>query len=74
MAVAAASACAVAADIESTRGLHCCVVKSGLEADLAVQNVLIEAYAEAGKVELARKVFDEMRERVVVSWNSIFAI
>lgn len=36
---------------------------------MAVQNVLIEAYAEAGKVDVARKMFDEMRERYVVSWN-----
>ncbi|AES93706.2 putative tetratricopeptide-like helical domain, DYW domain-containing protein [Medicago truncatula] len=51
--------------------VHGVVVKMGLVKDLFVANSLIHFYAACGKVDLGRKVFDEMLERNVVSWTSL---
>ncbi|KAA8546002.1 hypothetical protein F0562_020547 [Nyssa sinensis] len=51
--------------------LHCLICKSGLVSDRYIQNVLIHMYSRCGKSDLARKVFDKMSDRDVVSWTSI---
>jgi pentatricopeptide repeat protein len=51
--------------------VHGVIFKMGLEKDLFVANSLIHFYAECGKVDLGRKVFDKMLERNVVSWTSL---
>ncbi|KAL6139001.1 hypothetical protein ACLB2K_064279 [Fragaria x ananassa] len=49
--------------------IHGRVLKLGFDSDLYVQNSLLFVYAQGGSVGLARKVFDEMSERSVSSWN-----
>ncbi|XP_061364758.1 pentatricopeptide repeat-containing protein At1g31430 [Gastrolobium bilobum] len=49
--------------------VHAFVVKSGLEFDAYVCNSLMDMYAELGKVDGFKQVFDEMPERDNVSWN-----
>ncbi|KAL0708990.1 hypothetical protein Bca4012_015968 [Brassica carinata] len=39
-----------------------------------LSNVLINSYSKCGFVELARKVFDGMRERSLVSWNTMIGL
>ncbi|XP_038877935.1 pentatricopeptide repeat-containing protein At3g22690 [Benincasa hispida] len=51
--------------------LHGALMKIGLERDMFVANSLIHLYAEGGDFLFARKVFDEMLERNVVSWTSL---
>lgn len=51
--------------------VHGVIIKMGLEKDLFVRNSLIHLYAECGKIEMGRKVFDKMPERNVVSWTSL---
>ncbi|XP_039165443.1 pentatricopeptide repeat-containing protein At4g21065 [Eucalyptus grandis] len=51
--------------------LHALIAKLGLGSDVYVQNALISAYGCVGAVETARKVFDEMPERDLVSWSSL---
>lgn len=51
--------------------VHGVVVKMGLEKDIFVRNSLIHFYAECGDIILARKVFDRMLDRNVVSWTSL---
>nr|AYM00879.1 pentatricopeptide repeat protein [Salvia miltiorrhiza] len=55
------------------RSVHCEVCKSGLLVDFHVANSLITMYSRCGVMGLARKVFDEMTERDLVSWNSIIS-
>ncbi|XP_056848424.1 pentatricopeptide repeat-containing protein At1g31430-like isoform X2 [Raphanus sativus] len=53
--------------------LHGYALKSGLNLDPYVCNSLMGMYAALGKMEIARKVFDEMPQRDVVSWNGLIS-
>ncbi|XP_051122779.1 pentatricopeptide repeat-containing protein At5g66520-like [Andrographis paniculata] len=63
--------CSTRADLIAGRGVHAHGLKFGYESDVYVQNSLINLYSECGVSEDAHKVFDEMPNRDVVSWNSI---
>ncbi|XP_038905919.1 pentatricopeptide repeat-containing protein At5g39350 [Benincasa hispida] len=46
---------------------------SGFSSNMFVQNSLLAMYMNCGKMELARRVFDVMPERSVVSWNTMIS-
>uniref|UniRef100_A0A5K0ZNW3 DYW domain-containing protein n=2 Tax=Nymphaea colorata TaxID=210225 RepID=A0A5K0ZNW3_9MAGN len=66
-------ACARLLGLEEGRQAHCHVVKWGLQPDVHVSNTLIHLYASCGRLTQARKVFDEMPLRTVVSWNALIS-
>ncbi|KAL5065381.1 hypothetical protein RYX36_027118 [Vicia faba] len=51
--------------------VHGDVQKIGFSTCVYVQTALLDLYCKNGDVLTARKVFDEMAERNVVSWNSL---
>lgn len=55
------------------REVHCEILKVGLLLDFHVVHSLITMYSRSGEMVAARKVFDEMTERDLVSWNSIIS-
>ncbi|KAH6769932.1 LOW protein: PPR containing-like protein [Perilla frutescens var. hirtella] len=65
------SACAKSSRLSEGRQLHGCVVKKGYHNDVFVLNSLVYSYGECGETDSARKVFDEMSEKNVVSWTSL---
>ncbi|XVF09772.1 hypothetical protein REPUB_Repub07fG0124900 [Reevesia pubescens] len=64
-------ACARVSDIENGQKFHVHAVKLGFASYLFVANALIHMYSRCGDLGFARKVFDTMEERDLVSWNSL---
>ncbi|XP_031286785.1 pentatricopeptide repeat-containing protein At5g04780, mitochondrial [Pistacia vera] len=50
---------------------HAKIITVGLNADTLTSNMLINLYAKCGLNDQARKVFDLMPQRCVVSWNTL---
>ncbi|XP_030475973.2 pentatricopeptide repeat-containing protein At1g31430 [Syzygium oleosum] len=59
--------------VDEGEKVHGYVVKSGLEFDAYVCNSLMDMYAEFGRTASMERVFDEMPERDVVSWNVVIS-
>lgn len=53
--------------------LHASVVKSGMQSDLIISNHVLNMYAKCGKIISARKVFDEMSEKNLVTWSAMIS-
>ncbi|KAL9995488.1 putative tetratricopeptide-like helical domain superfamily [Helianthus debilis subsp. tardiflorus] len=66
------NACARGKLLRLGEKFHGRVLVGGFVSNLFVQTNLANLYA-VGEVENARKVFDEMRERNVVTWNTLIA-
>ncbi|CAN7061804.1 unnamed protein product [Brassica rapa subsp. trilocularis] len=66
-------ACGNLPEIGVGRSVHSSLFKVGLERDEHVNHSLITMYAKCGYVDSARKVFDEITERDMVSWNSMIS-
>ncbi|KAH7557559.1 hypothetical protein JRO89_XS11G0180800 [Xanthoceras sorbifolium] len=64
-------ACARVKDVFHGQKVHVHAIKLGFESYLFVSNALIHMYASCGELGFARKVFSEMCERDLVSWNSL---
>ncbi|KAK1316122.1 Pentatricopeptide repeat-containing protein [Acorus calamus] len=55
------------------REVHAQMVRSGLDLDTSIANSLITMYGRCGKTDDVRLVFDGLRHRDVISWNSMLA-
>ncbi|XP_010923707.1 pentatricopeptide repeat-containing protein At4g21065 [Elaeis guineensis] len=64
-------ACAKLMALREGEKVHSLSVKNGLETCVFVQNTLVHFYGTCGLFESAYKVFEEMDERNLVTWNSI---
>ncbi|KAK6146583.1 hypothetical protein DH2020_020452 [Rehmannia glutinosa] len=51
--------------------IHGRVLRSGFASDIFISNSLIHMYGSSCEIECARKMFDEMPIRNLVSWNSM---
>ncbi|KAH7674284.1 TPR-like protein [Dioscorea alata] len=65
------SACAGTGALEQGKWVHAHMVKSGQKLIAFIGNTLLDMYAKAGSIQDARKVFDRLDKRDVVSWNSM---
>jgi pentatricopeptide repeat protein len=61
------------AAMEHGKRVHACIIKSGFEEDLYVENALITLYARCGSICSAWEVFDRMIERDTISWTTMIA-
>eukprot|EP01018_Ginkgo_biloba_P020813 Gb_00194 [translate_table: standard] len=66
-------ACAHLAALQRGKCIHGSVIRSAFESDVFVGNSLIDMYSKCGNVEIARRLFDKMSKRDVVSWNVMIA-
>ncbi|KZV18854.1 pentatricopeptide repeat-containing protein mitochondrial-like [Dorcoceras hygrometricum] len=68
------SACSRVCEKYVTQVVYGFVIKRGFNAVLVVANTSIDAFANCGTLEFSRKVFDDMDERDLISWNSMIAV
>ncbi|KAJ4971455.1 hypothetical protein NE237_004554 [Protea cynaroides] len=61
------------AAMEPGKQIHCYSVKSGLDCWLSVSNGLVDLYGKCGSIRDAQKVFMEISEPNVVSWNGFIS-
>ncbi|PRQ42750.1 putative tetratricopeptide-like helical domain, DYW domain-containing protein [Rosa chinensis] len=64
-------ACARRLDLQLGLKIHTLVVKTGFDFDVYVKTSLLFLYAKCGYMEHARKVFDDLPEKNVVSWTAV---
>ncbi|KAJ9550288.1 hypothetical protein OSB04_014333 [Centaurea solstitialis] len=64
-------ACAFGNSIDEGKQIHAQVLKFGFRSDGFSQNNLIHMYASFESLDDARKVFDKMPQRDVVSWTTL---
>lgn len=69
----ALQACGRSGESRIGKAIHAHLLKLGFVSDLFVQTALVEMYAKVGDVSVARRVFNEMPERDLVSYNVMLA-
>ncbi|XP_024540347.1 pentatricopeptide repeat-containing protein At3g53360, mitochondrial-like isoform X2 [Selaginella moellendorffii] len=69
--MAGLKSCSASKDVEKGRKIHRDAIDAGHESDLFVATALVDMYANCGSMVEARKVFDNMLHRDVVSWNAL---
>ncbi|XXG41625.1 hypothetical protein AAC387_Pa01g2056 [Persea americana] len=71
--VSVTQACSHLGHLEKGRWVHHKIINSGLEKDTYVGTALTDMYAKCGDIKTARRVFEGMKERNVVSWSAMIA-
>ncbi|CAL5380664.1 unnamed protein product [Camellia sinensis] len=67
----ATKACADLSRCDIGRSLHCFGLKTGFDVDVFVGSSVVDMYAKCGDIRDARKAFDGMPDRNVVSWSGM---
>ncbi|KAF3788155.1 Pentatricopeptide repeat-containing protein [Nymphaea thermarum] len=63
--------CAQLGILNYGKKIHAYSIIMGLESDVFVQTALVDMYRKTGDLNFARKVFDKMPKRSIVSWNAM---
>ncbi|XP_073155619.1 putative pentatricopeptide repeat-containing protein At3g13770, mitochondrial [Henckelia pumila] len=58
---------------EYGRQVHSYVLRSELSFYVVLQNSLIDMYSKCGNLTYGRRIFDNMSERTIISWNTMLA-
>ncbi|KAF5807229.1 putative tetratricopeptide-like helical domain superfamily [Helianthus annuus] len=69
--VVALSACAALGALELGRWIHSIVDERFLMKDVSIVNSLIHMYTRCGEIQEARRIFDKMNDRNIVTWNTM---
>ncbi|XP_056160351.1 pentatricopeptide repeat-containing protein At4g02750-like [Syzygium oleosum] len=69
--VSAFTACDNTGDLNKGHLVYSYMKDNYIEAEVLLSTGLLTMYAKSGTMDLARKVFDQMPDRSVVSWNSM---
>ncbi|KAJ7536349.1 hypothetical protein O6H91_12G065500 [Diphasiastrum complanatum] len=69
--VAVLNACARTQALSQGKLIHEKIIKSGFHLDMVVGNALVDMYSKCGSLEDARKVFNALPNRDIVSWNTM---
>lgn len=69
----AVQACSNLGHLEKGKWVHHKIINYGIEKDTYIDTALTDMYAKCGDLEMARRVFDSMSDRNVVSWSAIIS-
>ncbi|KAL6329950.1 hypothetical protein AAG906_039865 [Vitis piasezkii] len=67
--VGAVSACSQLGALDQGRWIHLYMKRNRMLLDIVVQTALVDMYLKCGSLDEARRIFNSMPERNVVSWN-----
>lgn len=65
--------CTRLASIAHAKEAHAGLIRHGFGLDIVASTTLVDFYSKWGRVEDARRVFDRMPEKNVISWNALIA-
>jgi len=65
------SACAGLTSLEQGKEVHGEIIRCGFQSDVFVGSALVNMYGKCGSIKNARRVFDKMNQRDVVSWTAM---
>jgi pentatricopeptide repeat protein len=60
-------ACAQLAAPQQGKWIHGYIIRCGFQSDLPVENSLLDMYAKCGRIDIARKLFEKMFKRDVIT-------
>ncbi|XP_022997065.1 putative pentatricopeptide repeat-containing protein At1g69350, mitochondrial isoform X1 [Cucurbita maxima] len=66
-------ACTHLGFLEKGKWIHHKVITFGVRKDLYIETALVDMYAKCGDLQTARRVFDNMSERSLVSWSTLLS-
>lgn len=66
-------ACGQLEDLQQVKWIHGYIIRRSFEFDFVVRTALMDMYAKCGSIETARKLFDNMSNRNVISWSAMIA-
>ncbi|KAL6529326.1 hypothetical protein OROGR_014949 [Orobanche gracilis] len=69
--LAVIQACSNLGFMDKGKWIHHKVITFGVRKDMYIDTALANMYARCGDLQMARKVFDKMSERSIVSWSSM---
>eukprot|EP01018_Ginkgo_biloba_P030250 Gb_03345 [translate_table: standard] len=61
------------ADLQHGERFHDYIKGSGFESNVIVKSALVDMYVKCGSIDSARRIFDKMSDRDVVSWSAMIA-
>lgn len=70
---AALGACGQLSFLQIGKSVHSKIVKLGLQNSIVVSNCLIDMYGKCGSLQDAILVFNNVRDKDTISWNSVIA-
>ncbi|XP_047315420.1 pentatricopeptide repeat-containing protein At3g22150, chloroplastic [Impatiens glandulifera] len=59
--------------LDFAQQLHSCIIKKSLISSIIIVNALIVMYSRCNSIETSFHIFNQMRKRDVVSWNTIIS-
>ncbi|KAJ3707604.1 hypothetical protein LUZ61_011309 [Rhynchospora tenuis] len=65
------SCCAEMESLSSCAMVHAFILKNGFESEVPVGNAMVTSYFQCGSSVSARKVFDTMSERNLITWTAM---
>lgn len=59
--------------VSKTKMIHAHIIKTGAYEDLFLMTFVVNVYGKCGAMEIARKVFDGLHNRNVITWTSLMS-